>query len=60
MECLSCSRPTPGRTSPETRGSLAKIGVNVPGGSPDELAAYIKREDAKWMKAIRDSDTKID
>ncbi len=44
----------------ETRGSLAKIGVNVLGGSPAEVAAYIRREDAKWTKAIRDSGTKIE
>ncbi len=46
--------------TPETSGSLAKIGVNVLGGSPQEFAAYIKREDAKWTKAIRDSGTKIE
>jgi tripartite-type tricarboxylate transporter receptor subunit TctC len=46
--------------TPETRGSLAKIGVNVLGGSPQEFAAYIRREDAKWTKAIRDSGTKIE
>ena len=46
--------------TPETRASLAKIGVNVLGGSPAEVAAFIKREDAKWSKAIRDSGTKID
>ena len=44
----------------EMRGSLAKIGVNVLGGSPAEVAAYIRREDAKWTKAIRDSGTKIE
>jgi len=44
----------------ETRASLAKIGVNVLGGSPEEVAAYIRREDAKWSKAIRDSGTKIE
>ena len=46
--------------TPETRGSLSKIGVNVLGGSPEEFAAYIRREDAKWTKAIRDSGTKIE
>jgi tripartite-type tricarboxylate transporter receptor subunit TctC len=44
----------------ETRGSLAKIGVTVLGGSPEEVAAFIKREDAKWAKAIRDSGTKVE
>jgi tripartite-type tricarboxylate transporter receptor subunit TctC len=46
--------------TPEVRASLAKIGVNVVGGTTDEFAAYIRREDAKWTKAIRDSGTKID
>jgi len=46
--------------TPETRASLAKIGVNVLGGSPDEVAAFIRREDARWSKAIRDSGTKIE
>jgi len=46
--------------TPETRASLAKIGVNVLGGSPEEVAAFIRREDAKWTKAIRDSGTKIE
>ena len=44
----------------DVRSSLAKIGVNVLGGSPQEAAAFIRREDAKWSKAIRDSGTKID
>lgn len=47
-------------TTPEMRASLAKTGVNVLGGTPEEVAAYIRREDAKWSKAIRDSGTKID
>jgi tripartite-type tricarboxylate transporter receptor subunit TctC len=47
-------------TTAETRAALAKIGVNVLGGTPAEVAAFIKREDAKWSKAIHDSGTKID
>ena len=46
--------------APEGRAALAKIGVNVLGGTPEEFAAYIRREDAKWSKAIKDSGTKID
>jgi tripartite-type tricarboxylate transporter receptor subunit TctC len=46
--------------TPETRASLAKIGVNVLGGTPEEVAAFIKRENAKWSKAISDSGTKVD
>jgi tripartite-type tricarboxylate transporter receptor subunit TctC len=32
----------------EARGFLAKFGVNVHGGSLEEVAAYIREEDAKW------------
>jgi tripartite-type tricarboxylate transporter receptor subunit TctC len=45
---------------PDVRASLAKIGVTVLGGSAKDAAAYVKREDAKWSKAIRDSGTKIE
>ena len=31
--------------TPDTRGSLAKIGVNVLGGTAEKFAAYIRRED---------------
>jgi tripartite-type tricarboxylate transporter receptor subunit TctC len=44
----------------DVRASLAKIGVNVLGGSAQDAAAYIQQEDVKWTKAIRDSGTKID
>ena len=47
-------------TTADVRTSLAKIGVNVLGGTPQEFAAYIGREDTKWTKAIRDSGTRID
>jgi tripartite-type tricarboxylate transporter receptor subunit TctC len=46
--------------APDGRAALAKIGVNVLSATPGEFAAYIRREDAKWAKAIRDSGTKID
>ena len=47
-------------TTPDVRASLSKIGVTVLGGTPQQVAAFIQREDAKWSKAIRDSGTKID
>ena len=46
--------------TPEGRAQFSKIGVNVLGGTPEEFAAHIRREDAKWTKAIKDSGTKID
>jgi tripartite-type tricarboxylate transporter receptor subunit TctC len=44
----------------DVRASLAKIGVNVLGGSAEQFAAYVKREDAKWSKAIRDAGVRIE
>jgi tripartite-type tricarboxylate transporter receptor subunit TctC len=46
--------------TPDVRASLAKIGVNVLGGSAAQFAAYIKREDAKWSKAIRDAGVRVE
>ena len=46
--------------TPDVRASLAKIGVNVLGGSAEQFAAYVKREDAKWSKAIRDAGVRIE
>ena len=47
-------------TTADVRASLAKIGVNVLGGSAEQFAAYVKQEDAKWSKAIRDSGAKVE
>jgi len=47
-------------STPDGRAALAKIGVNVLGGTPEQFAAYSRRENAKWSKAIKDSGTKID
>jgi tripartite-type tricarboxylate transporter receptor subunit TctC len=46
--------------APDVRASLAKIGVNVLGGSAEQFAAYVKREDAKWSKAIRDAGVRVE
>ena len=46
--------------TPEVRTSLAKIGVNVLGGSAEQFAAYVQQEDAKWSKAIRDSGARVE
>ena len=43
----------------DTRASLVKAGVNVlVGGTVEQFAAHIKREDAKWAKAIEESGAK--
>lgn len=46
--------------TPDARAALGKIGVTVTGGTPADGAAFIRRENAKWSKAIRDSGTKVD
>ena len=42
------------------RESLAKLGFEPAGGSPDQFAAFIARETAKWSRAIRQSGAKVD
>ena len=45
---------------PETRGALIKLGVDVGGNTPEEMAAYIKSEIPKWAGIIKASGTKIE
>jgi tripartite-type tricarboxylate transporter receptor subunit TctC len=44
--------------NPDTRATLSKAGVNVVGGSAEQFAAHLKREDAKWAKAVQESGAK--
>ena len=43
---------------PKLRGRFAQLGLDTVGGSPDELAAVIKADIAKWAKVIRDAGIK--
>jgi tripartite-type tricarboxylate transporter receptor subunit TctC len=45
---------------PDTRQALTKVGVDVVGSTPDELAAYIQSEIPKWAEIIKASGTKLD
>ncbi len=45
---------------PETRGALIKLGVDVGGNTPEEMAAYVKSEIPKWAEIIKASGTKIE
>jgi tripartite-type tricarboxylate transporter receptor subunit TctC len=45
---------------PGTRESLTKLGVDVVGSTPEELAAYIQSEIPKWAELIKASGTKLD
>jgi len=39
---------------------FAAIGVDVVGNTPDEFAAQIKAEVAKWGKVIKDANIKVE
>ena len=45
---------------PDVKARFAAIGVDVVGNSPDELAAQIKAEVAKWGKVIKDANIKAE
>ncbi|MDB5810192.1 MAG: tctC [Betaproteobacteria bacterium] len=44
----------------ETRAKLAAQGAESAGNTPEEFAAFIKAENAKWGKVVRDSGAKPD
>jgi tripartite-type tricarboxylate transporter receptor subunit TctC len=45
---------------PEVKKSLADLGVDVIGGTPEDFAAYIKSEIPKWTAIIKASGAKLD
>jgi tripartite-type tricarboxylate transporter receptor subunit TctC len=45
---------------PETRERLFALGSEGGGGSPEDFAALIRRDSAKWAEVIRRSGAKID
>jgi tripartite-type tricarboxylate transporter receptor subunit TctC len=45
---------------PDVKTSLAALGVDVIGGTPEEFAAYIKSEIPKWGAIIKASGAKLD
>jgi tripartite-type tricarboxylate transporter receptor subunit TctC len=47
-------------TSPDVRGKFAAEGGGPVGGSPQEFAALIVRDYAKWRKVVKDSGAKVD
>jgi tripartite-type tricarboxylate transporter receptor subunit TctC len=42
------------------REKLAGLGATPVGGTPEEFGEILKTENAKWAKAIRDGNIKID
>jgi tripartite-type tricarboxylate transporter receptor subunit TctC len=46
--------------SSDMRQRLADLGATPVGNTPDEFAVFIKREGAKWAKAVKDSGARVD
>ena len=44
--------------APDIRAKLADLGYEPVGGTPEEFAAYIAREEAKWGKIVKASNIK--
>ena len=44
--------------TPEMKEQFAKLGAEAVGSSPDEFAAFVKAESARWLKIIRDKGIK--
>jgi len=45
---------------PETRERLSKVGIEPTSSTPEELAAFIRSETAKWSKIIKDIGLKVE
>jgi tripartite-type tricarboxylate transporter receptor subunit TctC len=45
---------------PELRQRLASQGAEPLTSTPDEFAAYLRSEIAKWAKVVKDSGMKVD
>jgi tripartite-type tricarboxylate transporter receptor subunit TctC len=47
-------------TDPAVRKALTDLGVDVVGGTPEQLRAYVKSEIPKWAEVVRTSGAKVD
>ena len=45
---------------PETKERFIALGAEPVGNKPEEFAAYLKSEIAKWGKVVRESGAKVD
>ena len=45
---------------PETKERFVSLGAEPVGNTPEEFAAYLKSEIAKWGKVVRESGAKVD
>jgi tripartite-type tricarboxylate transporter receptor subunit TctC len=46
--------------SPEISKRLKEMGSHLEPGSPEQFAAFIKAETAKWAKVVKESGAKVD
>jgi tripartite-type tricarboxylate transporter receptor subunit TctC len=46
--------------SPEMRRQLAAVGIEPVGGTPDQLALYLRSETEKWSKVAQTSGARVD
>ncbi len=46
--------------TPEMREKLATLGATPMGGTPADFDAYLRRENIKWTKAVKDSGVRLD
>ena len=46
--------------SPEAKEKLAGVGANIAGGTPEDFAAAIKADSAKWADVVKHSGAKLD
>lgn len=46
--------------TPDMQQRFADLGATAVGSTPDEFTAFLKREGAKWAKAVKDSGAKVD
>jgi tripartite-type tricarboxylate transporter receptor subunit TctC len=49
-----------GLADPAVKTSLADLGVDIIGGTPEDFAAYIRSEIPKWTAIIKASGAKLE
>lgn len=46
--------------TPEFRQKVEHEGLVITAGTPEELDTYVKREEARWRKVVKENDLKVD